>query len=128
MSILSAGDLPPRLERYLTEVTGLTTKITGAQSLAGGASRDSWAFSAEFSDGTQGQFVLRRDLPTTMNESALTRAQEFVLLHAAQAHGIKCPRVRWACEDPGPLGMPFFIMDYVTGISIGRAASSHSHA
>lgn len=120
MSILSAGDLPPRLERYLTEVTGLTTKITGAQSLAGGASRDSWAFSAEFSDGTQGQFVLRRDLPTTMNESALTRAQEFVLLHAAQAHGIKCPRVRWACEDPGPLGMPFFIMDYVTGISIGR--------
>ncbi|MBK8134973.1 MAG: phosphotransferase family protein [Anaerolineae bacterium] len=120
MSILSTGELPQQLGRYLTEVTRLSTQITGAQVLAGGASRDSWAFSAEFSDGTHGQFVLRRDLPTTMNDTALTRAQEFMLLQSAYAHGVRCPRVRWMCIDPEPLGMPFLIMDYVTGISIGR--------
>lgn len=120
MSIVPAGELPARLSDYLTQVSGQQARVTAAHALAGGASRDSWAFNAEFANGRQEQFVLRRDLPTTMNETALTRPQEFAMMRAAYAHGIKCAKVRWLCEDPAPLGMPFFIMDYVTGVSIGR--------
>lgn len=120
MSILSAGELPALLSAYMTGVTGSRAHVTGAQALPGGASRDSWAFSVEFEDGSIRQFVMRRDLPTTMNEAALSRTQEFKMMGAAYEHGIRCPRVRWLCADTETLGAPFFIMDYVSGISIGR--------
>lgn len=120
MAILDANEIRERVGAYLTAATGQPVTVTEAQALAGGASRDSWAFAALFADGSQSRFVLRRDLPTTMNESALTRAHEFAMMRAAFEHGVRCAQVRWLCEDSEPLGQPFFIMDYVDGVSIGR--------
>lgn len=120
MTILGTDEIRERIGLYLTTVTGQPVAINEARALAGGASRDSWAFSASFADGRQGRYVLRRDLPTTMNEAALTRANEFAMMRAAYEHGIRCAQVRWLCESSEPLGQPFFIMDYVDGISIGR--------
>ena len=120
MTTMDADEIKERVGMYLTAETGRPVTVIEAQILAGGASRDSWSFSALFTDGSQARFVLRRDLPTTMNESALTRADEFAMMRAAFEHGIKCAQVRWLCEDPEPLGQPFFIMDYVDGVSIGR--------
>ncbi len=120
MPPLSPQALEAKLAAYLTEQTGAPVQVSGAQPLAGGASRDSWAFNATFEDGTSGRFVLRRDLPTTMNEQALTRAQEFALMRAAHDHGVQVARVGWLCEDPDVLELPFFIMDYVEGVSVGR--------
>lgn len=120
MTVIDVIEIREKISAYLSDVTGQSVKVTDAQPLAGGASRDSWVFTAVFAEGTEGRFVLRRDLPTTMNESALTRANEFVLMRAAFDHGIQCAQVRWLCESAGPLGQPFFIMDYVDGISIGR--------
>lgn len=120
MTVIDAYEIRDRLSAYLSAVTDQSVKLTDIQPLAGGASRDSWAFTAVFADGIEQRFVLRRDLPTTMNESALTRANEFAMMRAAFEHGVRCARVRWLCEDSEPLGQPFFIMDYVDGISIGR--------
>jgi aminoglycoside phosphotransferase (APT) family kinase protein len=39
---------------------------------------------------------------------------------AAYDHGVRVAKVRYLCEDPAVLGLPFFIMDFVEGISIGR--------
>lgn len=120
MTLSGANELSERLGAYLTGTTDQSVTITEIRALAGGASRDSWAFTALFADGRQSRFVLRRDLPTTMNESALTRVNEFAMMRAAFEHGVRCAQVRWLCEDPAPLGQPFFIMDYVDGVSIGR--------
>jgi aminoglycoside phosphotransferase (APT) family kinase protein len=120
MTVLDANDIRERISAYLSATTDQTVKVTDAQPLAGGASRDSWAFTAVFADGVEKRYVLRRDLPTTMNESALTRANEFAMMRAAFNHGVRSAQVQWLCEDPAPLGQPFFIMDFVDGISIGR--------
>ncbi len=107
------------LEAYLQEQTGERTTITDARPLAGGASRDTWHFTAQQGDKTH-EYVMRRDLPTQMFEEALTREQEFRMMDAAYKSGVKVARVRYLCTDEAMLGSPFFIMDYVPGISIGR--------
>jgi len=120
MTALPPHQLQARLADYLSAQTHAPVQVHNAQPLAGGASRDSWAFNATFGDGTSERFVLRRDLPTRMNEQALTRAQEFALMRAAYDHGVLVARVRWLCEDERVLDLPFFIMDYVEGVSVGR--------
>lgn len=93
---------------------GIGVRVTGLTPLAGGASREMLA-----ADGTPCRFVLRRDTPTQMNEQALTRAHEYDLLCAAHAAGIRAPRP--VIYFPGDAdSAPFFIMEYVPGVAIGR--------
>lgn len=108
-----------RVEAYLAQQTAQTVIITHAMPLAGGASRDSWAVTAQIGGQTE-RLVIRKDTPTQMNEHALTRVQEFRLMQRAYESGVKVARVRWFCDDPNVLGLPFFIMDFVEGVSIGR--------
>jgi aminoglycoside phosphotransferase (APT) family kinase protein len=114
-----------RLEKFLTEKTGTSSQITKMIPLAGGASRDSRIIEAII-DGIPYKLVLRLDLPTTMNQSALSRAQEYHLMRTAYQAGVKVAQVRWLCDESegddlkAYLGQPFFLMDFVEGISIGR--------
>jgi aminoglycoside phosphotransferase (APT) family kinase protein len=112
------NDFLPQLAAYLTEQIGSPVTISDPKPLSGGASRDTWLFTAQHG-GTSEKLVIRRDLPTQMFEEALTRAQEYHLMAAAHAHGVKVARVRYLCEDVGVLGSPFFVMEYVGGVSIG---------
>jgi len=81
--------------------------------LAGGASRESWAFTV----GGE-RLVLRRDPPGHVIESS--RRREFALIEAAAAAGVPVPRVRWCEDDSAVLGTAFFVMDFVPGETIGR--------
>jgi aminoglycoside phosphotransferase (APT) family kinase protein len=119
MTPAQAQDLLQRLTRYLADQTSAAVTITDAKPLSGGASRDTWHISATV-DGEPRQYVLRRDLPAQMFDEALTREQEFRLMDAARKSGVRCAQVRFLCTDTSVLGSPFFIMDYVAGISIGR--------
>ncbi len=119
-----ANQIAGRLEAYLREQTAQDVVVEAMKLLAGGASRESWKVSAVL-DGVPQQLVIRKDLPTTMNESALTREQEFHLMKHAYEHGVRVAPVRWLCTDPSVLGHPFFIMDFVEGISIGRKVITH---
>lgn len=107
------------LQQYLSQQTDNEVMITDAKPLAGGASRDTWLFSIQIGDTVE-KIVLRRDLPTQMFAEALTREQEYNLMDAAYQQGVKVAKMRWLCTDETVLGSPFFIMDYVSGISIGR--------
>src|SRR5213594_3265580 len=86
--------------------------------LAGGASRDIWAFDARLPDGRVERLVLRRDPPGHHVQSS--RRDEFALLGTAGAAGLPVPRVRWCEDDPTVLGAPFFIMDFVPGETLAR--------
>lgn len=113
-------ELKDRLEHFLkAQEPDTEISIVGMKPLAGGASRDSWAFTA-IMDDEQHNFVLRKDLPTQMNENALTRKQEFALMKSAYEQGVKVANVRYQSDDSAIFGYPFFIMDFVEGISIGR--------
>ncbi|MFW5748723.1 MAG: phosphotransferase family protein [Chloroflexota bacterium] len=114
----SIDDLRQKLENFITEQTGAEVRITGAKPLAGGASRESWALTVAI-DEVEEALVMRKDMPTTMNEQALTRRQEFTLMQAAYDAGVRVARMRFLCEDPDVLGLPFFLMDFVPGVSIG---------
>lgn len=107
-----------RLAAYLSEQAGMPTTIHDPKPLSGGASRDTWLFTAHTAQGSE-QLVIRRDLPTQMFEEALTRAQEYALMDTAYRHGVQVARMLWCCTDVTVLGSPFFIMEYVPGISIG---------
>jgi aminoglycoside phosphotransferase (APT) family kinase protein len=111
------------LEAFLTKTVGAPTKVTAARPLAGGASRDAWAVDVEVAGGLDAgrhALVLRRDLGGEIDDRALSRAQEFRVLHAAHAAGVRAPRPRWLCDDPAVLGAPFFLMDRLEGESVGR--------
>ena len=86
--------------------------------LAGGASRELWAFDAVPAGGGVERLVLRRDPPGHHGQSS--RRDEFALLAAAREAGIPVPRVRWCEDDPDVLGSPFFIMDFVEGETLAR--------
>lgn len=106
------------LKAYLQAQTGHQVEIHNAKPLAGGASRDSWHLSVQVDDRSH-EWVLRRDLPTQMFDESLTRAQEFALMNRAYQAGVRVAPMRYLCEDTSVLGSPFFLMDYVRGVSIG---------
>jgi aminoglycoside phosphotransferase (APT) family kinase protein len=120
MSDLTSIDhLRNDLTAFMTNETGSTIHIEALKPLAGGASRDSWLIELLI-DGQPEKLVLRKDLPTTMHQDALTRRQEYEIMQSAYEANVKVARVRFLCEDESILGMPFFLMDFVEGVSIGR--------
>ncbi len=117
--MMNFSEALPVLTTYLTEVTGTPVAIHDAIPLAGGASREMVMLTLAI-DGISSKYVLRCDPPTQMNEKSLTRAQEFEVMCAAYDAGVCVAKPRWLCEDSSLLGSPFFIMDYVEGVGIGR--------
>lgn len=117
--------LAEALAAFIRDASGQAARVTRITPLAGGASRETLLLDLLLDERPQ-KLVMRRDLPTQMTDIALTRAQEYRLMHAAYAHGVRVARVRWLCETPGDFGLerPFFLMDYVPGESVGRKVVS----
>jgi aminoglycoside phosphotransferase (APT) family kinase protein len=112
------SDLADRLASYLSARLGAGVRVTGVVPLAGGASRETWAFEAAIDGGRALPLVLRRDPPG--RPGARHCAHELRLLRAAAAAGVPVPAARWGESDPGVLGSPFLVMDRVEGEAIPR--------
>lgn len=116
-------DLAARLATFLAQQLGAPVEVTAARRLTGGASRATWAVDVEVASGAEAgrhALILRQDLGGEIMDDALSRAQEFRILQVAHAQGVLVPRPRWLCTDPAILGAPFFLMDRLTGESVGR--------
>jgi aminoglycoside phosphotransferase (APT) family kinase protein len=115
--------LRERLESYLSSAAGAPARIASVLPLAGGASRECWAVDVEISSGPDAGrhgLVLRRDAGGVLSEESLTREEEFQVLCAAHAEGVRAPRPRWCGTDPALLGGPFFLMERLPGEAVGR--------
>ncbi|MDX1688063.1 MAG: phosphotransferase family protein [Candidatus Promineifilaceae bacterium] len=110
--------LKEKLKAFIVDESGRDVTVEEVRPLAGGASRETWAVTAEVGEERLA-LALRLDKASTMNPEAISRAEEFELLRAAYEAGVTCPRPYWLCTDPAVLGAPFFLMEYVAGESIG---------
>jgi aminoglycoside phosphotransferase (APT) family kinase protein len=108
------------LARFLAVASQASAvEITGLAPLKGGAVQENWAIDAHFTGGALAgdqRLVLRTAAPTGVPAS-LHRLQEFAVLKAAFAAGVKVPEPLFASDDPAIFGKPFFIMRRVDGIA-----------
>lgn len=93
-----------------------SVEITGLARLSGGASRETWAFTA-VADGTARRLILRRDPPGLPGKGMGLEAR---LLRAAAAGGVPVPALMTSDDDPGLLGSSFLLVDFVDGETIPR--------
>ena len=114
---------PTRLARFLAEANGADrVEITALELLPGGAIQENWGLDAVFAGGRLAgaqRLVLRTDALTGI-PSSLGRIEEFAVLQAAFAAGVKVPEPLFACADPSVFGKPFFVMRRVAGAASGR--------
>jgi aminoglycoside phosphotransferase (APT) family kinase protein len=89
-------------------------EISGAQLVAGGASKEAWA--VDLADGTK--LLVRRALAGVIHRDTLTLEQEFRVLEAAHEAGVKVPRPVLYLGDVE--GREAFAMERVEGETIGR--------
>ena len=100
------------LREALTAALG--SPVTEARRLAGGASKEAWAISL----GDRRELLLRRAGGGVMHLDSLSLRQEFDVLIAARAAGVRVPE---PIEYLGDLeGREAFVMELVHGEAIGR--------
>ncbi|MFO0628226.1 MAG: phosphotransferase family protein [Polyangiales bacterium] len=79
---------------------------------------ETWSLDLRVGERADEALVLRRDMGANMYLEALSRAQEFDVLQAAVAQGVRAPRPRWRHTPAG--GRHWFLMDRHEGESVGR--------
>ena len=106
------------LAARLTEVLGQPAGVADLRRLTGGASRETWAFTALPGQGAPRRLVLRRDPPGTGRPEGM--ALEARVLAVAARAGVAVPPLVDAGTDPAVVGSPYLIMDHVDGETIAR--------
>lgn len=115
--------LATELERAITEAAGAPTRVGGLVRLPGGASQEAWALDLEIAGGSQAgrhALVLRRDMGGALSSAVLSRREEFAVLGAAHAAGVRAPRPYWFSPALGDGGRAAFLMERLRGETIGR--------
>lgn len=113
---MAADEFPEEIRAAIERAAAQPVTVRSARRLAGGASMETWAITLDTPTEPY-DLVLRRDMAASMNPTSLTRPQEFALLQAVHAAGVKVARPRW-CSDGD--GRAFFLVDRMPGESVGR--------
>ena len=92
-------------------------QIEGLTRLSGGASRETWAFTATNGNGRVQELILRRDPPGAPRGGMALEAK---VMAAAKKAGVAVPTLITASDDPAPVGSPFLIMERIDGETIPR--------
>ena len=114
---MSHDDLAASLSSLLSGAS-----VTDMRRLSGGASRETWQFSA---DGRQ--LILQRQRVGDGRDMG----SEVAVLRAAHGAGVAVPEVLAAATDPGALGAAFMVLSHVEGETIARKIlrdDTYSHA
>ncbi len=109
-----------RIARFIEAAAGADrVEVTRWERLSGGAIQENVALDARVHGGEfegEQRWVVRSDAASAVSVSH-TRPQEFALLVAANAAGVKVPQPLWCCEDGGG---DFFVMARVAGVAAGH--------
>lgn len=110
---MGSEDLQAALTNLLEPVLGAPVAIEGLQRLTGGASRETWALTANGRD-----LILRRDPPGRPGAPGSMRLEADVM-RACTAHGLRAPEVLLD-DDGGALGTAGLVMARVPGETLAR--------
>lgn len=114
MSAASPSGLDARqldaLADYLRQHVGALPGPLQARPLTGGQSNPTVLVTA----GDR-RWVVRRKPAGTLLASAHAIDREFRVMRALQGSAVPVPEVHAYCEDPGPIGVPFYVMEHVQG-------------
>lgn len=108
--------LEERLRAYLEGKAGRGVNVANLTRLAGGVSRETWAFDLTGEGGEARRLVLRMDTALSFIEGS--RPAEFNLIRLAGEHGVPVPGMLWCEDDPAYLGAGFLIMEHIPGESL----------
>ncbi|MHA6616372.1 phosphotransferase family protein [Pseudonocardia sp. DLS-67] len=106
------------LARRLTAVLGTGVTVPPPTRLTGGASRETWSFTAQPAHGPPRRLVLRRDPPGAGRPDGM--ALEAAAIAAAAAAAVPVPRLVDSGTDPAVLGAPYLVTEHVGGETIAR--------
>jgi aminoglycoside phosphotransferase (APT) family kinase protein len=101
---------------------GAPHRVEHLARLSGGASRETWSFTAVHADGHRAALVLRRDPPT--GTAIAPPVDECALIEAAAAAGVPVAPVRFRLTPDDGLGSGF-VSDFVGGETLGRRIVHH---
>ncbi len=107
---VTEGELATRLSALLGCV-----EIAGLRRLSGGASKETWAFTA----GGR-SLVLQRQRASSMPRTGVGPAGEAALMQAAGEVGVRVPAVVASAPTADELGAPYLLMEAVPGETIAR--------
>lgn len=114
---LTDDELGARLERRLAELGLDGARVRDLVRLSGGASRETWSFTASTPTGER-RLVLRRDPPTEPRPDIMRR--EALSVDAAHRHGVPGPELLDWSDEPNRLGAAYLLMTHVDGETIAR--------
>lgn len=114
----ASSNLATALADYIAVRTGARqVAVVSFDRLSGGAIQDNFGLTLDIEGGShpgRQELVVRQDAPSGVRES-LTRPQEFAVLTAAFAAGVKAPEPLWLCEDTSITGQVFYVMRRARG-------------
>lgn len=119
---MSLDELQSRVEAALGERSGGPVKVRALAQLMGGACQDNYRVEADFTAGEfsgERRLVLRSDARQSLPGS-LSRRDEYAVIQAAMAAGVKTPAARWLVPGLVRDGAGAYFMDWVEGEAIGR--------
>jgi aminoglycoside phosphotransferase (APT) family kinase protein len=120
-------ELQRAVEALLGERTGGEVKVRDLRPLFGGACQDNYRVDLEIARGELAgarRMVLRSDANQSLPGS-VGRREEFHVIQAAVAAGVRTPRVHWLCEGLVRPGKHAYFMDWAEGEAIGRRVVKH---
>jgi aminoglycoside phosphotransferase (APT) family kinase protein len=106
---------PAELASRLADVVG-AAEVHDLKRLSGGASRETWAFTAIDRAGGARPLVLQRQRAGSDRDMVL----EAAVVRAAGAAGVPVAEVVATSADPAVLGAPFMVVTHVPGETIAR--------
>jgi len=91
-------------------------RVDDLRQLSGGASRETWSFTAVDGGGERSSLILQRQRPGSERDITV----EAGVVRAAGAAGVPVARVVAASAEPGAVGAPFMVVTAVEGETIAR--------
>jgi aminoglycoside phosphotransferase (APT) family kinase protein len=120
--------LARKIESWLGDKTGGAVAVRELKPLPGGACQDNYRIDLNLTAGEVAgdrRMVLRSDARRSLPAS-LNRREEFEVIQAALAAGVKTPAVRWLTQGLVREGAFAYFMDWVDGEAIGRRVVRNS--
>ncbi|HEV3109730.1 MAG TPA: phosphotransferase family protein, partial [Candidatus Binataceae bacterium] len=117
------SDFASALSALVRRVVTGATEASGIKPLSGGASQETWSFSAT-GPNVDRALILRRQSSGTDPAGNVGLEREARLMQAAGAAGVPSPPVLHILDPEDALGLGF-LMDHVEGESLGRRIVRH---